>query len=210
MWRIINLVNLSLNYRHIYGPLSLNELRPRKIMNWQASGDCLIKLVFWIFNLQGEYYILGLFCRKPWFTAVIFVFRNRDAANILIDYPILLNLGFSSQHPLAAVCSIDAIKPWINICPMDQTKFFQLGTVLLWENTYGCMTTRRLIIQWSQNVLIIDIIIPWKFFWDQGFKQFEYYTNGIRKQHFSNQRESLSQSYSCIAVKTDYRIAKYK
>ena len=25
---------------------------------------------------------------KPWFTEVIFVFRNRDAANILIDYPI--------------------------------------------------------------------------------------------------------------------------
>ena len=52
-------------------------------------------------------------------------------------------------------------KPWftevINISPMDQTKCFQLRTALLWESAYGCMTTRRLIIQWSQKILIIDI-----------------------------------------------------
>ena len=29
------------------------------------------------------------------------------------------------------------------------------------------MTTRRLIIQWSQKILIIDIIISWKLLWDQ-------------------------------------------
>ena len=37
---------------------------------------------------------------------VIYVFRNREAAKILIDFLFLLNLGFSSRHPLAAVCSI--------------------------------------------------------------------------------------------------------
>ena len=62
---------------------------------------------------------------------------------------------------------LDAIKPWINISLMDQTKLFQLRTALLWESAYGCMTTRRLIIQWSQNILIIDIIISWKLLWDQ-------------------------------------------
>ena len=62
---------------------------------------------------------------------------------------------------------LDAIKPWINISPMDQTKLFQLRTALLWESAYGCMTTRRLIIQWSQKTLIIDIIISWKLLWDQ-------------------------------------------
>ena len=62
---------------------------------------------------------------------------------------------------------LDAIKPWINISLMDQTKLFQLRTALLWESAYGCMTTRRLIIQWSQKILIIDIIISWKLLWDQ-------------------------------------------
>ena len=62
---------------------------------------------------------------------------------------------------------LDAIKPWINIGLMDQTKLFQLRTALLWESAYGCMTTRRLIIQWSQKILIIDIIISWKLLWDQ-------------------------------------------
>ena len=37
---------------------------------------------------------------------VIYVFRNREAAKILTDFLFLLNLGFSSRHPLAAVCSI--------------------------------------------------------------------------------------------------------
>ena len=55
--------------------------------------------------------------------------RNHEAAKILIDFLILLNLGFSSRHPLAAVLfDLDAIKPWINISPMDQTKLFQLRT----------------------------------------------------------------------------------
>ena len=52
-------------------------------MNWQAPGDFLINLLFQLFNLQGEYYVLGLFWR---FTEVISVFRKRNAANILIDY----------------------------------------------------------------------------------------------------------------------------
>ena len=80
-----------------------------------SPGDFLIKLLFQIFNLQREYYVLGLFCRKPWFWEVI------------------------------------------NISPMDQTKCFQLRTALLLESAYGCMTTRRLIIQWSQKILTIDI-----------------------------------------------------
>ena len=57
--------------------------------------------------------------------------------------------------------------PWINISLMDQTKLFQLRTGLLWESAYGCMTIRWLIIQWSQKILIIDIIISWKLLWDQ-------------------------------------------
>ena len=92
LWRYVNLVNLNLNlhYRRIYASLGINELRPRKIMNWQSPGDFLNKLVFQLFNLQGKYYVLGLFCRKPWnlFTELISVFRNRDTTNILIDYPI--------------------------------------------------------------------------------------------------------------------------
>ena len=54
LWRFINLVNLNLDYRRIHTSLDLNELRPRKIMNCQSPGDFLIKLVFQIFNLQGE------------------------------------------------------------------------------------------------------------------------------------------------------------
>ena len=61
----------------------------------------------------------------------------------------------------------DVIKPWINISLMDQTKFFQLRTALLWENAYGRMTTRLSIIQWSQKILIIDIIITRELLWDQ-------------------------------------------
>ena len=34
-------------------------------MNGQALGDFLIKLLFQIFNLQGEYYVLGLFIESP-------------------------------------------------------------------------------------------------------------------------------------------------
>ena len=60
-------------------------------MNWQALGDFLNKLVFQMFNLQRKYYAWGLFCRRPWnsFTEIVSVFRNLDAANILIDYRIV-------------------------------------------------------------------------------------------------------------------------
>ena len=137
-------------------------------MNCQSPADFLIKLVLQISNLQGEYYVLGLSFRNPWFTEVIYVFRNREAAKILIHFLFLLNLGFSSRASVGCcLFDLDAIKPWINISLMDQTKLFQLKTALLWESAYGCMTTRRLIIQWSQKILIIDIIISWKLLWDQ-------------------------------------------
>ena len=115
-----------------------------------------------------------------------------------------------SQPMMVSLFDLDAIKSWINISSMGQTRFFLLRTALLCESAYGCMTTRWLIIQWSQKTLIIDIIIPWILPWDQRPKQFEYYMNGIRKQHVSNQRESLSQSCSCTAMKTDYQTALYK
>ena len=51
---------------------------------------------------------------------------------------------------------------------MDQVQFFQLRTDLLSGSAYWCMTTRRLIIQWSRKILVIDIIISWKLFWDQS------------------------------------------
>ena len=157
-------------------------------MNWQAPGDFLIKLLFQIFNLQGEYDVLELFCRKPWFTEVIFVFRNRDAANILIDYPIFTE--FRILLTVSVDCCLfdpDVIKPWINISPMDQTKFFQFRTALLWESAYGCMTTRRLIIQWSQKILMIDIIMSRKLLWDQN-------THTIWILHEWNTKTTLSQS----------------
>ena len=61
-------------------------------MNCQAPSDFLSKMVLQIFNLQGKHYVLGLFCRKPWnlFTELSSVFRNPDASNILIDYPIVI------------------------------------------------------------------------------------------------------------------------
>ena len=61
-----------------------------------------------ILDIQStrEYYVLGLSFRNPWFTEVIYVFRNHEAAKMLIDFLFLLNLWFSSRHPLAAVCSI--------------------------------------------------------------------------------------------------------
>ena len=40
------------------------------------------------------------------FTEVTYVFRNHEAAKIWIDFLFLLNLGFGSYYPLAAVCSI--------------------------------------------------------------------------------------------------------
>ena len=47
---------------------------------------------------------------------------------------------------------------------MDQTKLFQLRTALLWESAWP---KRRLTIQLSQIILIIDNIISWKLLWDQ-------------------------------------------
>ena len=111
---------------------------------------------------------MGLFCRKPWFTELISIFQNRDAANILIDYPIVTEIRI--KLIVSVGCCLfdpDAIKTWINISPMDQTKFFQIRTALLWKRAYGCMTTRRLIIQWSLKILIIDIIVSLKLLWDQ-------------------------------------------
>ena len=61
---------------------------------------------------------------------------------------LLLNLGFGSQYPLAAVFfHLNEIKPRINISPMDQTNFLKLRTTFLCENAYGCMTVKWLIIQ---------------------------------------------------------------
>ena len=111
---------------------------------------------------------MGLFCPKPWFTELISVFRNRDATNIVMDNPIVTE--FRILLTVSVGCCLfdrDAIKSWINISPVDQTKFFQLRTALLWESAYGCMTTRRLTIQWSQKILTIDIITSWKLLWDQ-------------------------------------------
>ena len=69
-----------------------------------SPSDFLVKLLFRVSNLQGEYYVLGVILSKA-----------------------LIYGGY--------------------ISPMGQTKFFQLRTALLWESAYGCMTTRRLIIQ---------------------------------------------------------------
>ena len=87
---------------------------------------------------------------------------------------------------------------------MDQTKFLQ-GQ--LCESAYGRMAITRLIIQrrdidnWYYHEISSEI---------KGRKQFEYNMNVIRKQHASNQRESLSQSCSPIAMKSDYQITSYK
>ena len=53
----------------------------------------------------------------------------------LIDYPIFSE--FRIELTVSVGCclfDLDVIKPWINISPMDQTKFFQLRTALLWES----------------------------------------------------------------------------
>ena len=39
-------------FKNLEYSLCIN-LRPRDIMNWEAPGDYLIKLVFQIYNLQG-------------------------------------------------------------------------------------------------------------------------------------------------------------
>ena len=75
----------------------------------------------------------------------------------------------------------------LNISPVDQTKFFQLRTALLWESAHGYMTARRLIIQWSQKTFIIDIIISRKLLWDQR-------PQSIRILHEWNTKTTLQQS----------------
>ena len=52
------------------------------------------------------------------------IFRKRDAANILIDYPIVTEFRIYLTVSVGC-CSfdLDAFKPWIKISPMDQTKF---------------------------------------------------------------------------------------
>ena len=58
---------------------------------------------------------------------------------------------------------------------------------LLWESAHGYMTTRRLIIQWSQKTFIIDIIISRKLLWDQR-------PQSIRILHEWNTKTTLQQS----------------
>ena len=97
---------------------------------------------------KNIYWCHLLYVREYWFDDAVVV------AVIVQTY--LFNLQ-RVYYVLGLFCR----KPWftevINISPMDQTKCFQLRTALLWESAYGCMTTRRLIIQWSQKILIIDI-----------------------------------------------------
>ena len=61
-----------------------------------------------ILDIQSTRGILrfGVIFSKSLIYEVIYVFRNREAAKILIDFLFLLNLEFSSRHPLAAVSSI--------------------------------------------------------------------------------------------------------
>ena len=47
-----------------------------------------------------------IFSKSLIYGGYIYVFRNREAAKMLIDFLFLLNLGFSSRHPLAAFWSI--------------------------------------------------------------------------------------------------------
>ena len=93
---------------------------PGKIDNWfqtekdnerQARGHFLTNWYFICSIFKGHFTFWDNFSQNPWnlFTEFISVFRTRDVANILIDYPIvtdLLTLGFSSQYLLVAVCLI--------------------------------------------------------------------------------------------------------
>ena len=81
---------------------------------------------------------------------------------------------------------------------MDQTKLFQLRTALLWESAYGCITTRRLIIQWSQKILIIDIIISWKLLWDQRPQTIRILHEwNTETQHFQSKRVLVPELLTC-------------
>ena len=143
---------------------------------------------------------MGLSFRNPWFTEVIYVFRDREAAKILIDF-----LFFFKKFRIRLTASVgcclfdlDAIKPWINISPMDQTKLFQLRTALLWESAYGCLTTRRLIIQWSQKILTIDIIISWKLLCDQKHQTIRIIHEwNTKTPHFQSKRVLVPELLTC-------------
>ena len=56
------------------------------------------------FPAQRTSYVLWLFCRKPWFTEVIPFSEIVMPPTFWLMILLLLNLGFSSQYPLAAVC----------------------------------------------------------------------------------------------------------
>ena len=90
--------------RRIYASLGFNEVRPRKIMTCQAPGDFLIKLVFWIFNLQWEYYVLRLFFfSKALIYGGYLRFPESWGRQHCNWFPILTEFRI---YPLAAVCSI--------------------------------------------------------------------------------------------------------
>ena len=63
-----------------------------------------------VLNVQSTWEILGfgviLSKALELFMELISVFRNCDAANILIDYPIVTEFRIYSQYLLAAVCLI--------------------------------------------------------------------------------------------------------
>ena len=92
---------------------------------------------------------------------------------------------------------------------MDQTKLFQLiKDSFVVEECIRVHDNKAVdnpmkpkdIDNWYYHIMKVALRL-------KGLKQFEYYMNGIRKHHISNQRESLSQSCSRAAVKTNCQIA---
>ena len=69
---------------------------------------------------------------------------------------------------------------------MDQTKSLISNRAVLCESAYGCITARRLIIQCSQRILIIDIITSRNSLWDQM-------PQTIRKLHELNKKTTRFQ-----------------
>ena len=133
------------------------------------------------------------------FTELISVFHNRGAANILsIDHPIVTKFRISFTLSIGCcLFDLDVIKPWIDISPMDQTKFVQLRTALLCESTDGCMAIRRWIIQWSQEILLFDIIISWNFLWDQRPASVNWNITWMKQE---NNTFSIKESLACPRV----------
>ena len=93
--------------------------------------------------------------RDNWFKTQWYFIIKQNETNILSS-----TIYFKTNkntNTTQSVCE-PLSEPMMARCVLkDQTKCFQLRTALLWESAYGCMTTRRLIIQWSQKILIIDI-----------------------------------------------------